>query len=154
MRKVSLFAPFLALVAAMLLVAAGCGGDPSAHPSSPTTKSGTTPVAEKTAPPDARDKGLVGSAVSTPWELQEIDGATIRVHASGGGCFRYLRTVVDERPDSVLIASLAEDTRPDDGGETMCTANLSIADETLTLDEPLGDRILLHAPVSAAWTSP
>jgi hypothetical protein len=155
----------LLVVVGCISFASGCSDEPTGGPSAPDRahQSATPDVSTPPSPAadqgtqlaawDDRSKGLVGAAVSTPWQLLSTsDDRVLVIRAEAGGCFRFARAAVDEDDDSVLIASVARDEAPADP-DVVCTTNLTYDEVRLTLEQPLGDRELLHAPISAEWTA-
>lgn len=95
--------------------------------------------------------------VSTPWTLMRHEGRTLFVMAGSGGCLRFDRMAVDETPDVVTVRALSvRKVPPVDSPEPSatpvtartCTAELSLHAESVCLESPLGDRELVHAPIS------
>ncbi|MBW4722212.1 hypothetical protein [Saccharothrix obliqua] len=136
------------------LVLAGCsgGGDGATGPSTtPTTATGTTrpspppqssapPLPDQTAvPPERLDAG----ALSDAYERQawvSADGRTVRVLSLAGGCKRASAEVAAQSADQVRI-TLVTTYYPPDGGA--CTQELYDVPVHVSLDAPLGDRLLV-----------
>lgn len=77
---------------------------------------------------------------TAPWRLEaEPDGPVLLVRAEFGGssCTRFVGWEVDESDAAVEIAAIVERS---DARE--CTADLVLERAQLTLDAPLGDRVL------------
>ncbi|MCM3661479.1 hypothetical protein M3148_10840 [Georgenia satyanarayanai] len=90
---------------------------------------------------------LVGFSRTTvvPSEIVAVsdDGHHVTVRYSYGGCQRAGPLEVHETAETVVVSAHVEERRPLTG--QACTADLVIAEETVTLDTPLGDRDLRTA---------
>lgn len=91
------------------------------------------------------------AAISVPWLYisTSTDGRTLTVQyiAAAGDCVAHRGFVVDETDASVELTVV--DQR--DTSKTACAADLIEQRATVTLNEPLSDRPLLHAPVASSW---
>lgn len=89
--------------------------------------------------------------VEGSWRLDAIspDGRTLLVSTGFGGCEEYRGTDIDEGADEVLVrVRLAEPL-----GVAECTDELHVRQVHVTLDEPLGERVLVGcggAPAACA----
>jgi hypothetical protein len=99
--------------------------------------------------------------VSTPWKLMAKPHAnTIPVVAFSGGCIRFERIDVDERPNEVILTALSRDLAaaaptPEPGQAPMgCNGDLQLNVIPVCLRAPLGRRPLSHAAVSIRWDGP
>lgn len=91
---------------------------------------------------------LPGQRLVTDWRLLAIGNGGRRLYFAygvGGGCDSLDHIQVDQGPAVVRIApTIAEDVRP---GQP-CSADLSIGRGYIDLAQPLGSRLLIHAPVA------
>jgi hypothetical protein len=81
--------------------------------------------------------GCGGSHTKTlPWDLFSIEGSTITVRASYGGCERVPQAKVTERPDSVDIKVTTV------AFQGHCIDILIETPVVIKLDQPLGKRLV------------
>ncbi|MDP1850505.1 MAG: hypothetical protein Q8K79_22130 [Solirubrobacteraceae bacterium] len=88
---------------------------------------------------------------SVPWELRSIDGRQLSLRYRAGACVGEdlsVRPRVTERPARVTIAVIAR--RP---AVARCTGRVRIGDLRVTLRAPLGDRSLVHGPLTTGRPS-
>ncbi|HSH62453.1 MAG TPA: hypothetical protein VK988_22940 [Acidimicrobiales bacterium] len=82
------------------------------------------------------------------------DGKAVTVLLEASACERVKVESVDEGRDAITIkvatrpASLHAETKNED---VPCVASISLAEETLVLQEPLGDRILRRRMSRSLW---
>lgn len=88
------------------------------------------------------------SATSLPWSLQAIsaDGRTLTV-VFPASCVSVKGVQREELANTVVLTIWAVT------GSGACAASLTLMFATVRLAAPLGDRQLLHAPVSRAWST-
>ena len=82
-----------------------------------------------------------------PWTLLRVqdDGTKVVVaYVIGDGCDTPLGFVVQESDSSVLLTDVSRET------SDSCEQDLAGTTGVITLQRPLGDRRLVHAPVSKA----
>lgn len=83
---------------------------------------------------------------SVPWQLQSIDERRLRLSYEAGACAGVAFSVhprVDEGSQRVTIAVIARRPRV-----STCAGKVVLGRVAVTLQAPLGDRSLIHAPVS------
>jgi hypothetical protein len=87
-----------------------------------------------------------------PWTFVSLaaDGRTIKVtyDAGDGDCVQPVALEVDQTATQVTVAAWSKSTAR--AGQA-CADPLVQAAGSITLDAPLGDRTLLHAPISKAF---
>lgn len=124
---------------------------PSARPSGTVADPLSAPVrprAEVTAgPPPAPGEGAVEASV--PWTLvaRSDDGRAFLITVAVPNCTAWRTFQVEERADHVVVGALLR--KP--GADAVCLGNVPHVNEVsyvVTLAEPLGERPLLHAPLS------
>lgn len=76
-----------------------------------------------------------GNAV--PWRDPVVEGSTVTVTFDRSPCARTGETTVEENADEVVV-TVREVPRP-----TLCSSPGDVAEETVELDAPLGDRALV-----------
>ncbi|WP_378099661.1 hypothetical protein [Cellulomonas sp. T2.31MG-18] len=83
-----------------------------------------------------------------PWSLHGIsaDGRTLTV-VFPASCVSVKGVQREESANTVVLTVWAVT------GTGACAASLSFTFATVGLAAPLGDRLLLHAPVSKAWST-
>lgn len=91
--------------------------------------------------------------VSVPWKLDlpvrvalSPQSRSVKLLWVGGGCLTPERTKVVQTPQHVEVAVLARLYVP--GSGESCTADARLNVVQVHLSEPLGQRTLLHAPVT------
>ncbi|MFR9726272.1 hypothetical protein ACL02R_23335 [Streptomyces sp. MS19] len=154
-----------AATAALLAAVAACAGDDADEraaltvppPLGPPSADALAPAAPPDGPPQdisaaprVTRAARPGAAV-LPWEFAALrDGGREVVirYEEGTACrYRPLGVLVEEGPDSVEIAPLSAELRPDPA--EMCAAVQPLpVSRVIGLTEPLGDRPLLHAPTT------
>jgi hypothetical protein len=99
--------------------------------------------------------------VSTPWKLiRKSQSNTVYALALSGGCIRFEKFEVDERPNQVILTAFSKDLAfaaptPAPGEPGLgCSADLQLNAVAVCLRAPLADRPLTHAPISARWDGP
>jgi hypothetical protein len=100
--------------------------------------------------------------VSTPWKLiRTLRSNTVFVLAISGGCIRFEKIEVDERPNEVILTALSKDrgrlAAPSrDLGQPgiTCPGDLQLNAVAVCLRAPLGTRPLTRAPISSVWHGP
>jgi hypothetical protein len=88
---------------------------------------------------------------SVPWDLRSIDGRQLSLRYRAGACVGEDLSVhprVTERPTRVTIAVIAR--RP---VVARCAGRVRIGDLRVTLRAPLGDRSLVHGPLTTGRPS-
>lgn len=88
---------------------------------------------------------------SSPWKLIAIsrNGRTLTLQASqGGGCDKPGGIELTQTKTSVEVTSLYEQGSPPPG--TACAAYLATPVWSIQLEDPLGNRALIHAPASGS----
>lgn len=75
--------------------------------------------------------------VAVPWRDPVVDGSTVTVSFDRSPCARTGETTVEESGDEVVV-TVREVPRP-----TLCSSPGDVAQETIELDAPLGDRALV-----------
>jgi hypothetical protein len=94
---------------------------------------------------DVLPRGTVTTPIPWRFVATRDGGRTVEIEFEVGGCERFDHVEVSERPASVQIAVLG--SSPTDRHQA-CPAIAQIINGTVSLHRPLGDRTLLHAPVS------
>lgn len=92
----------------------------------------------------------LGEHASLPWAVlvDDPDFATVYVaYADPANCGAHLGLDVTETSTSVTIAAVSDSSAND----VACTRDFSISGGSYDLKAALGDRVLLHAPLSSAW---
>ncbi len=75
--------------------------------------------------------------VAVPWRDPVVDGTTVTVTFDRSPCASTGETTVDES-DTEVVVTVREVPRP-----TLCSSPGDVAEETIELDAPLGDRPLV-----------
>lgn len=88
---------------------------------------------------------------STPWSLLEASGTRLSLRVAEGGCFSFRRVEVDEEATQVTLTAISELSS---STTVICEAVLHYQRVSATLESPLGERPLKHAPVSSKWNGP
>jgi hypothetical protein len=122
---------------AALCLLAGCGSGGSAD-----APEGSIGEAASLAPTEL---------ISVPWRLAAVDGKRLELKVAGAGCVSFQDLTVTESPKKVTIRANAV-TEAAEG--TFCSQEVTTEDVPRALTKPLGDRALVHAPVSPAWDGP
>jgi hypothetical protein len=118
----------------LLLIVAACS-------SRTTSTTITTPAPTESEP----------ALISTPWRLLREASKMLVVLAAAGGCLEFDHMAVDEDESTVTLTALGRSQTPEeraDGTQTTCTTELSLEVAAACLKAPLGDRELVHAPIS------
>lgn len=123
--------------------AVGPAGQPTGSPD-PRHPAASSPaqahvVPLKTEPASASRTGLH----SIPWRYVAASGNTVTVELFISGCLHFDHATVTESGSAVEIDTLG--TNPN--GQEICPALAQDLVGTLTLDQSLGSRQLLHAPI-------
>lgn len=104
--------------------------------------------ADASSAPTTPQPSLPGQRLVTDWRLLAIANGGRRLYFTygvGGGCDTLDHIQVDQGPAAVRIApTVADIGRP---GQP-CSADLAIGRGFVDLAQPLGHRVLLHAPVA------
>jgi hypothetical protein len=150
------------LTALALIVVSGCGAA-SARPGSGLeslpTLSGTPspdPLGSRPAPPETSptplpttvEKQQTGTTwVSLPWQLVHVTSGSQRVYLTyaTGGCTSPGFVAVHESATDVTLTVWSQRIN----GPARCPLYARITYGWVALDAPLGDRALLHAPVTS-----
>jgi hypothetical protein len=144
---------------------------PDIRPAVPVPSPTTTPTLENGAIPDdgrvlvsefaKRNPAGMQEAVvklegheSLPWAVIVADGTTLSIgYVIGAGegppCGTHLGVDIEQTETSVTIAVVGDEREPD----VLCNENLNTGAGVVTLDAPLGNRVLMHAAVSPPWTT-
>jgi hypothetical protein len=168
----------IALVTALLI---GTSHDGRSHTATANTGNPATPTPSVTAAStDAKQSSLAPGwsrtlypivdmltaaetqgLTSMPWKLDGIDDAQRSLaisYIAGGGCTFPRGIYIQETASSVLIESLGRTMNAPQPSQspqvTACPADLKVGLATIKLQQPLGDRLLLHAQVDPAWDNP
>lgn len=136
---------------------AGCGTNPQlALVGTPTpdpltaTATAPTPAPGVIAPTPGPLRVLTGppshGATSLPWSLQQLgaDGRTLTIYFPAS-CVAIAGVQLTETTSAVTLTVWGVT------GSGACAASLAYGFGAVTLTAPLGDRALLHAPVSRGW---
>jgi hypothetical protein len=104
------------------------------------------PVPEVAGPP-------ASGATSMPWAFISQDGAQLRIayiagNGSGDGACTRLHGIQTAETDTSVSLTVWSTT---DLSQTACASMLVTGSGTVTLDAPLGDRPLVHPPLSGSW---
>lgn len=110
----------------------------------------TAPVWPSPSVPVVLSKADTIGAESTPWKPVALDGRTLTIrYVVGGGCQSFKGVRVRSSEKSVEVWTVVST----DKSAAACTDALALGAARVVLDRPLGDRTLLHAPVSKQWRS-
>jgi hypothetical protein len=88
--------------------------------------------------------GSQARVVSVPWWLVQAQGRQLTVASEGGGCQSFDHASATETHHQVTVAVYDGLQGP---GE-VCTGEAVLTRSTITLHQPLGNRKLVHAPVT------
>jgi hypothetical protein len=95
------------------------------------------------------DEAPRSGATSMPWAFISQDAAQLRiVYITGDGSCTQLAGVQVEQTDTSVSITVWSTT---DQSQTDCPSTLMGGSGTVTLNAALGDRDLIHAPVSEQW---
>ena len=116
-------------VVVCLLAAVSCGGIVDPSPVS-------TPIA---VPP---------GMVSVPWKVAREDPDRLILIVMNGGCHRFAEARAAEAVTHIQIVALARDSS---GPGVACTKDLRFDFTAVELEDAVGTRPLVHAPVLEEW---
>jgi hypothetical protein len=144
--------PVALVLSGVIGVTGACAGgsSPPATPAStdaagsPAPVSGPTPAGSSSGSP-----GTAGPALVSSWKLIGVlpGGRSLSIsYVAGGGCLAFERLDVQQTATSVRIAPLVH--REQSAGQ-VCPPLLQLARTTVPLTQPLGNRRLIHPPVTA-----
>lgn len=146
----------LAVIAVGVASLVGCDSQrATAPPSTPAViddPASQVPAADTALKPTpAATATDVKGTESTAWRLVSVSkyGLELEVRAvtGDGVCWKAAGWRVQQDHDAVELTALIYEAHH----QAACPTSLTLAQVTLDLDSPLGDRHLLHAPVSPDW---